>query len=55
MNLEELAVHSCQKVTDAGISMVITHCNQLRKLDFSSLSITGLCALCEDPEPTLCL
>ena len=35
--------------------MVISHCNQLRVLNLLDLwSITGMCALCEDPEPTLC-
>jgi len=55
MNLEELVVSSCSNVTDAGISMVIRHCNQLRKLYLAGLSITGMCALCEDREPKLCL
>jgi len=35
--------------------MVISHCKELRMLDLLGLSITGMCALCEDPEPTLCL
>jgi len=35
--------------------MVICHCNQLRVLNLLDLwSITGMCALCEVPEPTLC-
>ena len=53
--MEELAVVWCQKITDAGISMVTSHCNQLRVLNLECLEyITGMCALCEDPEPTLC-
>jgi len=42
-------------VTDAGISMVICHCTQLRVLYLNGLlQLTGVCALCEDPEPILC-
>jgi hypothetical protein len=42
-------------ISDDGISMVITHCNQLRILNLIGLrDITGMCALCEVPEPTLC-
>jgi bacterioferritin-associated ferredoxin len=53
--LKELAVCLCSHVTDAGISTVISHCNQLRILNLWALpNITGMCALCEDPEPTLC-
>ena len=53
--MKELTVRNCNAVTNAGISMVICHCNQLRKLNLRALvSITGMCALCEDPEPTLC-
>jgi len=56
MHLKELSVCYCDRITDAGITMVIRHCNQLRVLNLSGLpSITGMCALCEDPEPTLCL
>jgi len=52
--LKELAVCGHCNVTDAGISMVISHCNQLRVLDlFGSKYITGMCALCEDRESTL--
>jgi len=36
--------------------MVINHCGQLLVLDLEGLpSITGMCALCEDLELTLCL
>jgi bacterioferritin-associated ferredoxin len=45
----------CRNVTDAGIRKVINHCNQLRVLDLTGLSITGMCTLCENPEPKLCL
>jgi len=49
-----LAVHG-GKVTDAGISMVISHCNQLHTLVLRGLeSITGMCALCEESGPILC-
>jgi heme O synthase-like polyprenyltransferase len=35
--------------------MVISHCNQLRVLYLNDLTrITGMFALCEDREPTLC-
>jgi hypothetical protein len=55
IRLKELKVSSCNKITDAGIGMVISHCNQLRVLNLAGLRhITGMCALCEDPEPTLC-
>jgi len=55
MHLKELMVSWCDNVTDAGISMVISHCSQLRVLMFDNMeSITGMCALCEDPQPTLC-
>jgi len=47
IHLKELAVYWCD-VTDVGISMVISHCNQLRVLDLRALEyITGMCALCE--------
>jgi len=53
--LKELAVCFCDEVTDAGISMVVSHCNQLCVLNLKGLIyITGMCALCEDLEPTLC-
>jgi hypothetical protein len=52
--LKELTVCWSHNVTDAGISMVIRHCNQLRVLDLKYLkNITGMCALCGDPETTL--
>ena len=54
-HLKKLAVCMCRNVTDAGIRMVINHCNQLRVLDLTGLSITGMCTLCENPEPKLCL
>ena len=54
IHLKELTVHWCISVIDAGISMVISHCKQLCELNLLGLShITGMCALCEDPEPTL--
>jgi len=35
--------------------MVISHCSQLRVLNLRGLpSITGMCALCDDPETLLC-
>jgi len=55
IHLKELAVGWCNSVTDAGISMVISHCSQLRVLDLMGLEyITGMCAVCEDCESTLC-
>jgi len=54
IHLKELAVCRCD-VTDAGISMVISHCIQLCLLNLMGLEyITGMCALCEDRECTLC-
>ena len=56
MHLKELKVIECSNVTDAGISMVVRQCSQLRVLDLAYLPyVTGMCALCEDPEPTLCV
>jgi hypothetical protein len=41
-------------VTDAGISMVISQCNELHKLSLVGLQkITGMCALYGDPETSL--
>ena len=55
IHLKELAVCGCHNITDAGISTVISHCNQLRVLNLKDLpSITGMCAHCEDYESTLC-
>jgi len=55
IHLKELAVCECYNVTDAGISMVNSHCNQLCVLNLLGLEyITGMCALCEDCESTLC-
>ena len=55
IHLKELTVYCCNNVTDAGISMVTSHCNQLHILDLMGLEyITGLCALCEVTEPILC-
>jgi hypothetical protein len=52
--LKELDISVNGNVTDAGIRMVVIHCKQLRVLALVSLpSITGMCALCEDSEPTL--
>jgi hypothetical protein len=54
--LRELAACGSSNVTDAGISMVISHCSQLCVLDLNSLEhITGMCALCEDAEHILCV
>ena len=56
MHLKELKVIKCRDVTDAGISMVVRRCSQLRVLNLADLPyVTGMCALCEDPEPTLCV
>jgi len=53
--LKDLAVSWCQYVTDAGISMVISQCSQLCVPYLIGLPhTTGMCALCEDPETTLC-
>jgi hypothetical protein len=50
-----LHMYFCSDVTDAGISMVIRKCSQLRVLELDSVdSITGTRALCEDPKPTMC-
>ena len=50
-----MTVYFWDCVTDAGISMVISHCSQLLVLNLYCLkAITGRCALCEDPETTLC-
>jgi len=47
--LKELTVCCSFNVTDAGISMVIIHCNQLGVLSLISLPyITGKCTFCED-------
>jgi uncharacterized protein YjaG (DUF416 family) len=55
IHLKELAVRGQCNVTDAGMGKVICRCNQLRVLNLKGLNhITGVCALCEDPEPTLC-
>ena len=55
VHLKELKVVQCCDVTDAGISMVVRQRSQLRVLNLACLPyITGMCALCEDPEPTLC-
>ena len=54
--MKELYVRNCNAVTDAGISMVISQCSQLRVLELWGLpSITGMCALFQDSELTLCL
>jgi hypothetical protein len=55
IHLKEFTVGGRCAVTDAGISMVISQCNQMCKLYMLSVThITGMCALCEDSEPTLC-
>ena len=55
IHLKELNLRLCGCVTDAGICMVIRHCNQLCVLNLIGLEhITGMCALCEYPKPTLC-
>ena len=55
IHLKKLEVGECQNITDAGISMVVRQCSQLRLLRLSCISsITGLCALCENPEYSIC-
>jgi hypothetical protein len=55
IHLKKLAVREFNNVTDAGINMVISHCSQLCELTLVRLEyIRGMCALCEDREPTLC-
>jgi hypothetical protein len=55
VQLKELVVRECCNVTDVGISNVVTHCTQLCVLNLSGLTdVTGMCAVCEVPEPTLC-
>ena len=55
IHLQELDISGCRNVTDPGIMVLISHCNQLRRLRMRNLPhITGVCALCEDPEPILC-
>ena len=55
IHLKELAMRCNFSVTDAGISMVISHCKQLCVLNLLFLKdITGMCALCKDRETTLC-
>jgi bacterioferritin-associated ferredoxin len=52
VQLKELAVCECQDVTDVGISKVIRNCSQLRVMNlYDLLHVTGMCAVCEDPEP----
>jgi len=56
MHLKELKVFASYSITDAGISMVVRQCSQLRVLNLAyTPDITGMCALCEDPKPTLCV
>jgi hypothetical protein len=55
VHLKELDVSFCYKITDTGISNVITRCTQLCVLNLMDVkSITGLCAVCNVPEPSLC-
>jgi bacterioferritin-associated ferredoxin len=55
VHLKALAVCMCRRITDAGISNVISSCNKLRILNLTGLqSITGMCAVCEDREHALC-
>jgi bacterioferritin-associated ferredoxin len=55
VQLKDLSVVKCDSVTDAGIKMVISNCIQLTMLNLRGLiNITGMCAVCEVPEPTLC-
>jgi hypothetical protein len=55
VQLKELVICLCCDVTDAGISIVISNCRQLFLLSLYGLRhITGMCAVCEVPEPTLC-
>jgi hypothetical protein len=54
-HLKLLSCSSCYKVTDAGISLVVTHCTELRVLDVGYIkNIEGTYAVCEDPKHTLC-
>jgi hypothetical protein len=54
IHLERLAVSRCLNVTDAGVSIVISHCIRLRTLNLNGLKqITGMYALCEDANLTL--
>jgi hypothetical protein len=55
VQLKQLSIRYCCKVTDVGVSRVVHNCYQLHTLELYMLQhITGLCAVCEDPEPTLC-
>jgi hypothetical protein len=55
LHLKELSVRRCYNVTDAGMSIVMSNCTQLFALRLSGQDqITGMCAVCENPEPTLC-
>jgi hypothetical protein len=55
VHLKLLSFGMCDKVTDAGISVVVTHCTGLRVLYLEHLSyIRGTCAVCKDPKLTLC-
>jgi hypothetical protein len=46
IHLKTLALCWCWEITDAGISMVICHCNQLRMLDLLGVvRITGVYSL----------
>jgi hypothetical protein len=55
LHLKELAVVGCYRVTDAGISMVINNCTKLCVLYLRGLIfITGMCAVFDVPETTLC-
>jgi hypothetical protein len=56
IRLKELDITVSNNVTDAGISMVISHCSQLRVLNLQDLPhITGMCALCKDSKHILCV
>jgi hypothetical protein len=55
--LRELAISGIcnEQLTDAGVRNVIIHRTELCVLSLVSLKhITGMCAVCEVPEPTLC-
>jgi hypothetical protein len=44
--LKELDISFCYNITDAGISMVICNCSQLRVLKMRDVPfITGMCAI----------
>jgi hypothetical protein len=58
LTVEEIDIgpfYGIYNISEDGIRMVITHCNELRILKLRGLrSVTGMCALCEMSEPTWC-